>query len=205
MIILDHPLISDRVSRLRDKHCGSQEFRSLLHNISALMVPQITTNLETAPTHVETPLESTEGRALSHPIILVPILRAGLGMAEGFLRMIPEATVAHIGLRRNEETLEPEVYYPNPQVNFPDSHTIILDPMLATGGSAIETVRLLKAQGASRLAFACVIAAPEGVKSLQSEHPELPVFIAALDRSLNKQGYICPGLGDAGDRAFGTA
>ncbi|MEC9054061.1 MAG: uracil phosphoribosyltransferase [Verrucomicrobiota bacterium] len=204
MIVLDHPLISDRVARLRDKHCGSQEFRRLLQNISALMVPQVTKDLETMPTAVETPLESTEGRLLSHPVILVPILRAGLGMAEGFLRVIPEAIVAHIGLRRNEETLEPEVYYPNPLVNFPDSHTIILDPMLATGGSAIETVRLLKEQGASRLAFACVIAAPEGADALQSAHPELPVFIAALDRGLNEQGYICPGLGDAGDRSFGT-
>ena len=204
MIVLDHPLISDRVARLRDKRCSSQEFRSLLQNISALMVPHVTADLETMPTPVETPLEPAEGRSLSRNIILTPILRAGLGMAEGFLRIIPEATVAHIGLRRNEETLEPEVYYPNPSVNFPDSHTIILDPMLATGGSAIETVRILKEQGASRIAFACVIAAPEGVRALQAAHPDLPVFIAALDRGLNEQGYICPGLGDAGDRSFGT-
>ena len=204
MTVLDHPLIADRVSRLRDKDCSSREFRLLLHNIACLMVPQVTAQLETTPTRVETPLEITEGRNLARPIILVPILRAGLSLAGGFLEIIPEAIVAHIGLRRNHETLRPEVYYPNAPVNFSDSDTIILDPMLATGGSAIETVRLLKEQGASRLYFACVIAAPEGGEAFRSAHPDVPVFTAGLDRCLNEQGYICPGLGDAGDRSFGT-
>lgn len=205
MTVLDHPLISDRVARLRDRDCSSQQFRLLLHNIAYLMVPEVTAQLETIPTRVETPLELAEGQCLVQPPVLVPILRAGLTLAEGFLKIIPEAIVAHIGLRRNHATLEPEVYYPNAPVNFSDTHTIVLDPMLATGGSAVETVRLLKDQGATRLSFACVIAAPEGGDAFQSAHPDVPVYAAALDRCLNDQGYICPGLGDAGDRSFGTA
>ena len=168
------------------------------------MVPEVTSRLDTISTPVETPLEMTEGRRLARSLILVPILRAGLALAEGFLEVIPEATVAHIGLRRNHETLEPEVYYPNAPVDFSDSDTLVLDPMLATGGSAIETVRLLKAQGAGRLSFACVIAAPEGLEAFQAAHPDVPAYTTALDRQLNEQGYICPGLGDAGDRSFGT-
>ena len=204
MTVLDHPLIADRVTRLRDKDCNCEKFRLLLHNIACLMAPQVTAQLDTIPTPVQTPLEHTEGRRLVRPLIIVPVLRAGLSLAEGFLELLPEAIVAHIGLRRNHETLEPEVYYPNAPVDFSDSDTIVLDPMLATGGSAIEVVRLLKEQGASRLRFACVIAAPEGGEAFRSAHPDVPVYTASLDRCLNEQGYICPGLGDAGDRSFGT-
>ena len=169
------------------------------------MVAEVTADLETAAQGVETPIEETEGRRISMPVVLVPVLRAGLSLAEGFLTAIPEAKVAHIGIRRNHATLKPEVYYPNPPVDFANSNTIVLDPMLATGGTAIETIRILKKQGAKRLIFTCVIAAPEGLQALQSAHPGLPIYVAAVDRCLDENGYICPGLGDAGDRSFGTA
>ena len=205
MTILEHPLIADRLTSLRNKDSSSQEFRSFLHNIATLMVAEVTADLETTVQGVETPIEETEGRRLSMSVVLVPILRAGLALAEGFLTAIPEAKVAHIGIRRNHATLKPEVYYPNPPVDFANSNTIVPDPMLATGGTAIETIRILKEQGAKRLIFACVIAAPEGLHALQSAHPDLPINVAAVDRCLDENGYICPGLGDAGDRSFGTA
>jgi uracil phosphoribosyltransferase len=169
------------------------------------MVPQVTADLETAPCQVETPLESMEGVRLARPVVLVPILRAGLSLSDGFLDLIPEAIVAHIGLARNEETLEPETYYPNARIDLGEAHVLVLDPMLATGGSAVEALNQLKSQGASRLKFVCLIAAPEGVTSLEKHHPEVPIYTAAVDRCLDERGYIRPGLGDAGDRAFGTA
>jgi uracil phosphoribosyltransferase len=205
MTILKHPLIADRLTSLRNKDSNSQEFRSFLRNIATLMVAEVTADLETTAQGVETPIEETEGRRISMPVVLVPVLRAGLSLAEGFLTAIPEAKVAHIGIRRNHTTLKPEVYYPNPPVDFANSNTIVLDPMLATGGTAIETIRILKKQGAKRLIFTCVIAAPEGLQALQSAHPGLPIYVAAVDRCLDENGYICPGLGDAGDRSFGTA
>lgn len=204
MNVIEHPLIGDRLSRLRDKRCSCEQFRNLVHNVARLMVPQVTESLPTTTTTVETPLETTEGQSLARPVILVPILRAGLSLAEGFLDLIPEAVVAHMGLRRNHKTLLPEVYYPSPPVDFSGADTIVLDPMLATGGSAIEATRILKKENASSLRFACLIAAPEGVASFEAAHPDVPLFTAALDRCLDKQGYICPGLGDAGDRSFGT-
>ena len=202
--IIEHPLIADRLSRLRSKDCSRGEFRLLVKNVAHLMVPQLTGDLTTDRLEVETPLERVEGEKLSRPIILVPVLRAGLSLAEGFLDLIPEAIVAHLGLRRNEETLHPEVYYSNPPVDFSQADTILLDPMLATGGSAIEAARILKEQNAASLRFACLIAAPEGVHSFTSAHPDVPLFTAAIDRCLDPQGYIRPGLGDAGDRSFGT-
>ena len=180
-------------------------FRLLLNNVSRLMVPTATADLETVPVDVETPLEQTGGQRTNRKTVLVPILRAGLSMLDGFLDLIPEAVVAHIGLRRDHETLEPEVYYPNAPIDLTQSEIIVLDPMLATGGSAIETVRLLKEQGATRLRFVCLIAAPEGVEAFEAAHPDVACFTAALDRELNELGYICPGLGDAGDRSFGTS
>ncbi len=204
MNVVDHPLIADRLARLRQKDCSCEQFRLLVHNITCLMVPAVTAELATEGTAVETPLESTRGKRLARPIVLVPILRAGLSMAQGFLDLLPEAVVAHIGLRRNDETLLPEVYYPNAPVDFSRADTILLDPMLATGGSAIEAARLLKQQQATRLRYASLIAAPEGVAAFESLHPDIPLYTAALDRGLNEQGYICPGLGDAGDRSFGT-
>ena len=204
MTILKHPLIADRLTRLRSKDASSQEFRSILHNIATLMVPEVTASLTTAPCCVQTPIEETDGRLITMPIVLTPILRAGLTLAEGFITAIPDAIVAHIGIRRDDSTLNPEVYYPNPSVDFANSNTIVLDPMLATGGTAIEAIRILKMQGAKQLSFACVIAAPEGLEALHSAHPGLSVIAAAVDRCLDKNGYICPGLGDAGDRSFGT-
>ena len=204
MTILKHPLIADRLTRLRNKDASSQEFRSTLHNIATLMVPEVTAGLVTAPCRVETPIEESDGQLIAMPIVLTPILRAGLALAEGFLTAIPDAIVAHIGIRRDESTLSPEVYYPNPAVDFANSNTIVLDPMLATGGSAIEAIRILKKQGARQLSFACVIAAPEGLEALHSAHPDISVITATVDRCLDKNGYICPGLGDAGDRSFGT-
>ena len=204
MTTLEHPLIADRLTRLRSKDSSSQEFRSILHNIATLMVPEVTASLATTPCLVETPMEKTDGRRITMPVVLSPILRAGLALAEGFLTVIPDAIVAHIGIRRDDSTLKPEVYYPNPSVDFANSNTIVLDPMLATGGTAIEAVRILKEQGAKQLSFACVIAAPEGLEALHSAHPDLAITTAAIDRCLDENGYICPGLGDAGDRSFGT-
>lgn len=204
MTTVEHPLIADRLTHLRNKDSSSQEFRTILHNIATLMVPEVTASLATTPCLVETPMEKTDGRRITMPVVLSPILRAGLALAEGFLTVIPDATVAHIGIRRDDTTLKPEVYYPNPSVDFANSNTIVLDPMLATGGTAIEAIRILKKQGAKQLSFACVIAAPEGLEALQSAHPDLAITTAAIDRCLDKNGYICPGLGDAGDRSFGT-
>ena len=204
MTTVEHPLIADRLTHLRSKDSSSQEFRTILHNIATLMVPEVTASLATTPCLVETPMEKTDGRRITMPVVLSPILRAGLALAEGFLTVIPDATVAHIGIRRDDSTLKPEVYYPNPSVDFANSNTIVLDPMLATGGTAIEAIRILKKQGAKQLSFACVIAAPEGLEALQSAHPDLAITTAAIDRCLDENGYICPGLGDAGDRSFGT-
>ena len=204
MTTVEHPLIADRLTHLRSKDSSSQEFRTILQNIATLMVPEVTASLATTPCLVETPMEKTDGRRITMPVVLSPILRAGLALAEGFLTVIPDATVAHIGIRRDDSTLKPEVYYPNPSVDFANSNTIVLDPMLATGGTAIEAVRILKEQGAKQLSFACVIAAPEGLEALHSAHPDLAITTAAIDRCLDKNGYICPGLGDAGDRSFGT-
>jgi len=204
MTTVEHPLIADRLTHLRSKDSSSQEFRTILQNIATLMVPEVTASLATTPCLVETPMEKTDGRRITMPVVLSPILRAGLALAEGFLTVIPDATVAHIGIRRDDSTLKPEVYYPNPSVDFANSNTIVLDPMLATGGTAIEAIRILKKQGAKQLSFACVIAAPEGLEALQSAHPDLAITTAAIDRCLDENGYICPGLGDAGDRSFGT-
>jgi len=202
--VLDHPIIADRLALLRDKDCSSQHFRLLVGNVARLMVPQVTADLAADPCEVETPLELTKGTRLARQIVLVPILRAGLSLSDGFLDLIPEAVVAHLGLARNEKTLEPETYYQNVKVELTEAHVLVLDPMLATGGSAAEALRQLKAQGATRLKFVCLIAAPEGVERLEKEHPDVPIYTAAVDRGLNELGYICPGLGDAGDRSFGT-
>ena len=204
MTVLDHPIIADRLARLRDKDCSSQHFRLLVGNVARLMVPQVTSDLAAEPCEVETPLELMKGARLARQIVLVPILRAGLSLSDGFLDLIPEAVVVHLGLARNEKTLEPETYYQNVKFDFTEAHVLVLDPMLATGRSAAEALRQLKAQGATRLKFVCLIASPEGVECLEKEHPDVPIYTAAVDRGLNELGYIYPGLGDAGDRSFGT-
>lgn len=202
--LIEHPVIDDRMARLRQKDCGTSEFRRYVQEIAQLMVPAVASNLQTQNIEVETPLALTQGKELSHPIILVPILRAGLGMLEGFLQLLPEAAVAHIGMARNEETLLPESYYFNAPENLAEADVIVIDPMLATGGSSCAAIAELKKYGAQRLRLACLVAAPEGVKHLNETHPDVPLYYPALDERLNKNGYILPGLGDAGDRIFGT-
>jgi len=201
---VDHPMIAEELTRLRDPACPSPEFRQRVRRIASLMVPTVTANFETSVVPCNTPLEITSGVKLTRGIILVPILRAGLGFLDGFLDLIPQASVAHIGLARNETTLEAESYYLKHPPVLDDKEVIILDPMLATGGSAIEAVSRLRGAGANRIRFACLVAAPEGVSSLETAFPELAIYTACVDRCLNSSGYILPGLGDAGDRLFGT-
>ncbi len=201
---VEHPLIGEELTKLRDPECPSPEFRQRVRRIASLMVPAVTANLETTVVACNTPLEITSGVNVSRGIILVPILRAGLGFLDGFLDLIPQASVAHIGLARNEKTLVAESYYLKHPPNLEEDEIIILDPMLATGGSAIEAVRSLREAGARHVRFACLVASPEGVSALQEAFPDLGIYAACLDRCLNACGYILPGLGDAGDRLFGT-
>jgi uracil phosphoribosyltransferase len=202
--IIEHPLISDELGRLRDPACPSPEFRQRVRRIASLMVHPVTADLPTHVVSCDTPLEITSCSRLSQGIILVPILRAGLVFLDGFLDLIPQAAVAHIGLARNEATLLPEPYYLKHPPMLEGRDVIVLDPMLATGGSAIEAIRCLQVAGARTLRFACMVAAPEGVAALNSAFPDLAIYAAVLDRCLNERGYILPGLGDAGDRMFGT-
>ncbi len=203
--VIDHPLVQAELTGLRCRNCPGPEFRQRLRRIASLMVPAVTAGLETRIIPCETPLEVTSGVKLAHPVILTPILRAGLGFLDGFFDLLPNAAVAHIGLARNEETLLPEPYYLKTPPTLAESEIILLDPMLATGGSAVEAVRRLVELGATRLRLACLVAAPEGIATFEAAWPEVPVFTAAIDRGLNDRGYILPGLGDAGDRLFGTA
>ncbi len=201
---LNHPLISEELSKLRDPACPSQEFRQRVRRIASMMVPTVTADFAATTVECQTPLEITSGTRLTKGIILVPVLRAGLGFLDGFLDLIPQASVAHIGLARNEKTLMPEPYYLKHPPALGTHEVIILDPMLATGGSAIEAVRSLREAGAKSVRFACLVAAPEGVSALSEAFPDVPIYAASLDRCLNARGYILPGLGDAGDRLFGT-
>lgn len=201
---IEHPLISNELCHLRDPKCPSPEFRQRVRRVASLMVPGVTADLQTVVVPCNTPLEITSGTKLSRGIILLPVLRAGLGFLDGFLDLIPQASVAHIGLARNETTLLPEPYYVKHPPELGDKDIIILDPMLATGGSASAATTQLKQQGVIRCRLLCLVAAPEGVQKMLDDHPDVPVFVAALDRRLNDKGYILPGLGDAGDRIFGT-
>lgn len=199
-----NPLIAAELTRLRSRDCPMAEFRQCVRRIASLMVPAVTASLETRAVACTTPLEITAGSELARGTVLMPILRAGLGFLDGFLDLIPQAAVAHIGLARNEETLQPEPYFLKHPVDLTEQEIIILDPMLATGGSAIEAVHSLTRAGAQHIRFACLVAAPEGVAALENAFPDLPIFAACLDRCLDARGYILPGLGDAGDRLFGT-
>ncbi len=203
-IIIDHQIIKRDVTILRDKNTESENFRAALQRISNILAVEISKEFKLKTVEVNTPLEKTEGSKLANEVILVPVLRAGLGMVNGFLQIIPEAKVGHIGLQRDEETLKPVEYYYKVPHNLDSANVIILDPMLATGGSAAEALNYLKKRGAKNLFFASVVCAPAGVKKLEDEHPEIKIFTAAFDRELNDKGYILPGLGDAGDRTFGT-
>lgn len=202
--LIEHPLIKRDVTILRDIKTSSDTFRAALQRVSNVLAVEISKNFKLSEIEIDTPLEKTTGAKLTHDVILVPVLRAGLGMVNGFLQIIPEAKVGHIGLQRDEETLKPIEYYYKVPKNLDSSEVIMLDPMLATGGSASEALKYLKKRGAKKLVFACLVAAPEGIKKIETEHPDIKIFAAALDRELNDKGYILPGLGDAGDRTFGT-
>ncbi|MBW3629799.1 MAG: uracil phosphoribosyltransferase [Gemmatimonadetes bacterium] len=205
LTVLDHPLIQHKITVLRDRETSTKKFKELVDEISMLMAYEATKDLALEEVEIETPLERTRQMKLrGKKLTVVPILRAGLGMVDGILSLIPSARVGHIGLYRDHDTLEPVDYYfkipPDPEAR----DFIVLDPMLATGGSAAAAVQSLKSRGAARIRFMCLVAAPEGVRRMLEAHPDVPVFTAALDRQLNEQGYILPGLGDAGDRLFGT-
>lgn len=203
--VLDHPLITHKLAIMRDKDTKSPEFRQLLNEISMLMGYEVTRNLETRPETVETPIKTTECKVLAQDkFTIVPILRAGLGMVEGLLTLMPFARVGHIGMYRDEQTKEPvEYYYKMPQ-DITESTIIVVDPMLATGGSAVDAIDNLKKRGCTDIRMMNLVAAPEGVAALQKAHPDVDIYVAALDEGLTEDAYITPGLGDAGDRIFGT-
>lgn len=203
-ILIDHPVIQSKLTELRDRRTPPERFRTLLEEISCLMAHDATYDWPTTDRPVETPLENIAGRALARPVTLVPILRAGLGMSSGILKLLPEASVGHIGLYRNEKTLDPFCYYQKLPPNIADTEVLLLDPMLATGGSASAAISSLRRAGVIGLRFICLLAAPEGIRRIQAEHPDVPIYCAAIDRQLDHRGYILPGLGDAGDRSFGT-
>ncbi|MCU0344332.1 MAG: uracil phosphoribosyltransferase [Ignavibacterium sp.] len=204
VFLIDHPIVKRDVTILRDKNTDSESFRAVLQRVSNILAVELSKEFSLTQTEIETPLEKAKGVKLSNDVILVPVLRAGLGMVNGFLQIIPEAKVGHIGLQRDEETLKPVEYYYKVPKNLESAEVVILDPMLATGGSASEALKYLKKRGASKMAFACIVAAPQGIEKINSEHPDVKIFAAAIDRELNSKGYIVPGLGDAGDRTFGT-
>ena len=203
--IMNHPLIDHKVTLLRDKRTGSKEFRALISEIAMFMCYEATRNLSTTEIEVETPICKTTAKTLAgKKLAFVPILRAGLGMVDGVLNMIPAAKVGHIGLYRDPVTKEPHEYYCKLPADVENRDVILLDPMLATGGSAVDAVRLLKNHGVKSIKFMCIIAAPEGLDARTKAHPDVEVYCAALDEKLNDHAYIVPGLGDAGDRIFGT-
>ena len=203
--VSNHPLIAHKLAILRQASTENEKFRQLVREIALLMVYEATIDLETIPIQIETPMAITQGFSLKDQIGLVPILRAGLGMVEGIWELLPSSQVWHIGLYRDEQTLKPVQYYNKLPVEATVSVCLILDPMLATGGSAVATVDILKHWGVRKIKFVGLIGAPEGIQNLTSAHPDVPIHLAAVDERLNERGYIVPGLGDAGDRQFGTA
>ncbi len=205
VFVFDHPLIQHKLTYIRDVKTGTKEFRELVDEVATLMAFEITREMPLEETEVETPVQVTKSKILAGKKLgIVPILRAGIGMVDGILKLIPAAKVGHIGLYRDPQTLKPVEYYVKLPADVAERDFILVDPMLATGGSAIEAVNSLKSRGATSIKFMCLIAAPEGVEALQKAHPDVDIYIAALDEKLNDHGYIVPGLGDAGDRLFGT-
>jgi uracil phosphoribosyltransferase len=204
LTIIDHPLIKRDLTVLRDRRTNNHLFRTTLRRIASVMAFEVTSDLSLRSRPVRTPLETTRGYVLADDIVIVPVLRAGLGLVEGFLDFLPEARVGHVGLYRNEQTLEPVDYYSKFPRSLGRSLVLLLDPMLATGGSGSAAITFLKNKGARRIRFVTLLAAPAGVRKVTSVHPDVRVFSCVLDRRLNARGYILPGLGDAGDRIFGT-
>ncbi len=205
IIITDHPLIQHKITMLRRKTTGTAYFRQIVSEIAMLMGYEALRDLKTEDHTVETPIEKTKSPEINEPKqAVVPILRAGLGMTDGILKLIPNAKVGHIGMYRDPETHIPHEYYCKLPERIDERTIIVLDPMLATGGSAVDAITLIKQKGGKRIKFMCIIAAPEGLKVLSEAHPDVQIYIGHLDRQLNEHAYICPGLGDAGDRIFGT-
>ncbi|HTR98774.1 MAG TPA: uracil phosphoribosyltransferase [Bacteroidota bacterium] len=205
LTVLAHPLIQHKLTLLRDRRTSTRDFKLLASEIAMLMAYEATKDLPLEPIQIDTPLERTTGAQVAgKKLTLVPILRAGLGMVEGIAQLIPSARVGHIGLYRDHDTLQPVDYYFKIPAGGESREFFVLDPMLATGGSAVAAVHALKKAGAAKIRFLCLVAAPPGVQAMLDAHPDVPVFTAALDRQLNEKGYILPGLGDAGDRLFGT-
>ena len=203
--ILSHPLITHKISRLRDKNTGTNEFRKLVEEIAMLEGFEALSDLPLEDVEVETPIETCMTPMLSgRKLAIVPILRAGLGMVEGLVSLVPSAKIGHIGLYRDEETFEPHEYFCKLPSPIEERTIVVCDPMLATGGSAIDAISMIKKHGGKKIKFVCIIAAPEGVKKLSEAHPDVQIYVGNLDRCLNEKAYICPGLGDCGDRIFGT-
>ena len=203
--MMDHPLIEHKISYIRSKDVGTKEFREVIGEIAQLMCYEATRDLKMKEVEIETPVARTTGRVLDgKKLAIVPILRAGIGMVDGMLSLIPAAKVGHIGLYRDPETLEPVEYYCKLPTDCEERQVFVVDPMLATGGSSVAAVSMLKEKGVKNIRFLCIIAAPEGVERMREEHPDVDLYIGALDERLNDHGYIVPGLGDAGDRIFGT-
>ena len=202
--IMDHPLITHKISMLRDVNTNTKDFRQLVYEIALLMGYEATKDLTLTDTEITTPLMKTTKKVLNQKVAIVPILRAGLGMVDGVLDLIPSAKVGHIGLYRDHETLKPVEYYCKLPTDIESREVIIVDPMLATGGSSAAAISFIKKRGAKNIKLMCILAAPEGIRVLQEEHPDVELYCGAVDDKLNEKGYILPGLGDAGDRIFGT-
>ena len=204
VFVMNHPLIQHKLSIMRDKNTSVKDFRECAHEIGLLLGYEATKDLELEEFELETPLTKMVGKRTKKGVALIPILRAGLGMVDALMDIIPSAKIGHIGLYRNEETLEPVEYYCKVPTDIEKRQVLVLDPMLATGGSAVDAITLLKKRGAKNIKFVCIISAPAGVEALRKAHPDVDIYCGAVDEKLNEHGYIVPGLGDAGDRLFGT-
>jgi len=204
VVVFDHPLIAHKLASIRDKNTGHRSFRAALSQIAGLMVYEVTRELPTTERTIQTPMTQTSCRVLAGAITIVPVLRAGLGMIDGILEVMPEARVGHLGLARDEQTLEPTAYLNKLPRDLDDGPVILVDPMLATGGSAVAALSMLRQAGASDIRMICLVASPEGIERMRREHPDVTIYAAALDDRLDEHGFIIPGLGDAGDRMYGT-
>ncbi len=204
VFVMNHPLIQHKLSIMRDKNTSVKDFRECAHEVGLLLGYEATKDLELEEFELETPITKMVGKRTKKGVALVPILRAGLGMVDALMDLIPSAKIGHIGLYRNEETLEPVEYYCKVPTDIEKRQVLVLDPMLATGGSAVDAITLLKRRGAKDIKFVCIISAPVGIEALRKAHPDVDIYCGAVDEKLNEKGYIVPGLGDAGDRLFGT-
>ena len=202
--VVDHPCVKAKLTILRDRATGSKQFRECVEEITAFIAYEALKNLEVETVPVETPIASATGYRIRNDVVIVPILRAGMGMLDGLLRLVPDAKVGCVGLERDHETKLPHEYYCKLPAAGPDSVAVVVDPMLATGGSAIDAISLIKQRGGKNIKFMCLVSAPEGIHALQEAHPDVDIYTAAVDEKLNEHAYIVPGLGDAGDRSFGT-